>query len=142
MSSSATVWSRLVLQVNDAVSTAANVECGISYIDLWKAHGIGPAGKKIPLSKINIPANFQIARLSTGSACEEVCHQFSAVNSRTATTSIASQHAREDPQPTSLLPESSELYPRPGEGCTKSYCIRQLSEVFGIAALESETMHL
>ena len=55
-----------------------------TYIRLWKAHKIGPVGKKIPLSKVNIPANFQIARLSTVSVGKEVCDQFSVVKSRTA----------------------------------------------------------
>ena len=80
----------------EGVSTVANVEYGSTYIRQWKAYGIGP-GKKIPLSKINIPANFQIARLFTGSAGKEMYDQFSAVKSRTATTSIASQSARRIP---------------------------------------------
>lgn len=112
----------------------ANIEYGDSYIRLWKAHGIGPAGKKNSAIKTNIPANFQIAQLSTGSAGKEVCDQFSAVKFRTATTSIASQ-CGEDPPPTSLLSESSELYPCPGECCTKSYClrgIRHISEGLGL----------
>ena len=62
----------------DGVSTVANVEYGNTYIRVWKAYGIGP-GKKIPLSKINIPANFQIARLSAVSSDQELCDQFSAV---------------------------------------------------------------
>ena len=95
-----------------------------TYIRLWKAHKIGPVGKKIPLSKINIPANFQIARLFTGSVGKEVCDQFSVVKSRTATTLIVFECAREDPPPTSLLSESSELYPCPGDVCTKSHFIR------------------
>ena len=99
---------------------------------------MGPAGKKILLSKINIPANFHKARLSTGSA-SKVCDQFSAVKSRTATTSIASQRARKDPPPTSLLSESSELYPCPGKCCSKSYCIRGFRHCRGtwIAASKS-----
>ena len=126
------------------VSTVANVEYGSTYIRLWKAYGIGP-GKKIPLSKINIPVNFQIARLSAGSAGKEVCDQFSAVKSRTATTSITSQSAREHPPPTSLPSESSELYICPEEGCTKSYqrfsaLQRHLDCGRHVRALESETM--
>ena len=80
----------------DGVNTVANVEYGSTYIRLWKAHKIGPAGKKIPLSKTNIPANFQIVRTCTGSAGKEVCDQFSTVNSRTAMTSIAFQCARDE----------------------------------------------
>ena len=127
----------------DGVSTVANIEYGSTYIRLWKAYGIGP-GKKIPLSKINIPVNFQIARLSTDSA-GKVCDQFSAVKSRTATTSTASQSSREDPPPTSLPSESSELYACPEEGCTKSYqrfsaLQRHLDCGKHVRALESETM--
>ena len=109
----------------------ANAEYGTTYIRLWKAHKIGPARRKIPLSKIIIPANFQTAQLSTGSAGKEVCDQFSTVKSRTATTSIAFQCAREDPPPTSLLSESRELYPCPEEVCTKSYCIRDFRHCMG-----------
>ena len=106
------------------VKHCGNVEYGSTYIRLWKSHKIGSAEKKTPLSKINIPANFQIARLSTGFAGKEVCDQFSAVKSRTATTSIAFQCTGEDPPPTSLLSGSSELYPCPEEVCKKSYYIR------------------
>ena len=69
----------------DGVSTVANVEYGNTYICVWKAYGIGPE-KKIPLSKINIPANFQIARLSAVSSDQELCDQFSAVKLRKAPT--------------------------------------------------------
>ena len=100
------------------VSTVANVEYGNTYIRVWKAYGIGP-GKKIPLSKINIPANFQIARLSAVSSDKELCDQFSAVKSRKAPTSIPFISAREDPPPASLSSEGSELYACPEEGCTK-----------------------
>ena len=79
----------------DGVNTVANVKNGSTYIHLWKAHKIGPAEKKIPLSKTNIPGNFQIVRTCTGSAGKEVCDQFSSVNSRTVTTSIAFQCARD-----------------------------------------------
>ena len=108
---------------------------------LWKAHGIGP-GKKIPLSKINIPANFQIARLSSD---QELCDQFSAVKSKKAPTSIPFKSEREDPPPTSLSSESSELYACPEEGCTKSYqkfsaLQRHLDCSKHVRALESETM--
>lgn len=127
----------------DGVSTVANIEYGSTYIRQWKAYGIGP-GKKIPLSKINIAANFQIARLSTCSA-GNMCDQFSAVKSRTATTSIASQSSREDPPPISLPSESSELYACPEEGCTKSYqrfsaLQKHLDCGKHVRALESETM--
>ena len=70
----------------DGVSTVANVEYGNTYIRVWKAYRIGP-GKKIPLSKINIPANFQIARLSAVTSDNKLCDQFSAVKSRKAPTS-------------------------------------------------------
>ena len=104
----------------DGVSTVANVEYGNTYIRVWKAYGIGPR-KKIPLSKINIPVNFQIALLSAVSPDQELCDQFSAVKSRKATSSIPFKSAREDPPPASLSSESSELYACPEEGCTKSY---------------------
>ena len=128
----------------DAVSTVANVEYGNTYIRVWKAYGIGP-GKKIPLSKINIPANFQIARLSAVSSDQELCDQFSAVKSRKAPTSIPFKSAREDPPPASLSSESSELYACPEEGCTKSYqrfsaLQRHLDCGKHVRALESETM--
>ena len=128
----------------DGVSTVANVEYGNTYIRVWKAYGIGP-GKKIPLSKINIPDNFQIARLSAVSSDKELCDQFSAVKSRKAPTSIPLKSAREDPPPASLSSESSELYACPEEGCTKSYqrfsaLQRHLDCGKHVRALESETM--
>ena len=92
----------------DRVSTVGNVEYGNTHIRVWKAYRIGP-GKKIPLSKINVPANFQIARLSAVSSDQELRDQFSAVKSRKAPTSIPFKSAREDPPPTSLSSESSEL---------------------------------
>ena len=42
---------------------------------MWRAYGIRP-GKKIPLAKINIPANFRIEQLSSVSADEEVSDKF------------------------------------------------------------------
>ena len=128
----------------DGVSTVANVEYGSTYIRVWKAYGIGP-GKKIPLSKINIPANIQIARLSAVSSDRELCDQFSAFKSRKAPTSIPSKSAREDPPPASLSSESSELYAFPEAGCTKSYqrfsaLQRHLDCGKHVCALESETM--
>ncbi|CAH3167009.1 unnamed protein product [Porites lobata] len=128
----------------DGVSTVANVEYGNTYIRVWKAYGIGP-GKKIPLLKINIPANFQIARLSAVSSDKELCDQFSAVKSRKAPTSIPLKSAREDSPPASLSSESSELYACPEEGCTKSYqrfsaLQRHLDCGKHVRALESETM--
>ena len=104
----------------DGVSTVANVGYGNTYIRLWNAYGIGP-GKKVPLLKINIPANFQIARLSAVSSDQELCDQFSAVTSRKASSSIPFKNSREDPPPASLSSESSELYACPEEGCRKSY---------------------
>ena len=64
-----------------------------TYICLWTVSETG-LGKKTPLTKINFPANFQIARLSTGSAGKEVCDQFSVVKSRLTTISIASRNTR------------------------------------------------
>ena len=128
----------------DGVSTVANVEYGNTYIRVWKAYGIGP-GKKIPLSKINIPANFQIARLSAVFSDKELCDQFSAVQSRKAPTSIPFKSAREDPPPASISSESSELYACSEEGCTKSYqrfsaLQRHLDCGKHVRALESKTM--
>ena len=128
----------------DGVSTVANVEYGNTYIRVWKEYGIGP-GKKIPLSKINIPANFQITRLSAVSSDKKLFDQFSAVKSRKAPTSIPFKSAREDPSPASLSSESSELYACPEEGCTKSYqrfsaLQRHLDCGKHVRALESETM--
>ena len=128
----------------DGVSTVANVEYGNTYIRVWKEYGIGP-GKKIPLSKVNIPANFQIARLSAVSSDKELCDQFSTVKSRKAPNSIPFKSAREDSPPASLSSESSELYACPEEGCTKSYqrfsaLQRHLDCGKHVRALESETM--
>ena len=116
----------------------------VTYIRVSKAYGIGP-GKKIPLSKINIPANFQIARLSAVSLDTELCDQFSAVKSRKAPTSSPFKSAMEDPPPASLSSESSELYACQEEGCTKSYqrfsaLQRHLDCGKHVRALESETM--
>ena len=95
--------------------------------------------------KIDIPANFQIARLSAVSSDQELCDQFSAVKSRKAPSSIPFKSAREDPPPASLSSESSELYACPEEGCRKSCqrfsaLQRHLDCGKHVCALESETM--
>ena len=59
----------------DRVSTVTNAVYGDGYIRVWKAYGIGP-GKKIPLAKINIPANFRIAQLTSLSADDELSDKF------------------------------------------------------------------
>ena len=128
----------------DGVSTVANIGYGNTYIRLWNAYGIGP-GKKVPLLKINIPANFQIAQLSAVSSDQELSDEFSAVKSRKASSSIPFESAREDPPPASLSSESSELYACPEEGCSKSYqrfsaLQRHLDCGKQVCALQSETM--
>ena len=86
-----------------------------------------------------------LGRARPVSSDQELCDQFSAVKSRKAPTSIPFKSEREDPPPTSLSSESSELYACPEEGCTKSYqrfsaLQRHLDCGKHVRALESETM--
>ena len=123
----------------DGVSTVTNVEYGDGYIRVWKAYGIGP-GKKIPLAKINIPANFRIAQLSSLSADEEVSDKFCPLKSRITKDPPVPRKGEQ-----SLPPTSNELFACPEEGCTTSYqrfssLQRHLDCGKHVRALESETM--
>ena len=105
-----------VLQIKlDKVSSIANVEYNDTFIRVWKAYGIGP-GKEIKFSKLNVPANFQAARLSPGSSAEVMAAQFCPVKSRRTTNNPSGSEVQDVPPTT-----GSELYPCPEEGCTKSY---------------------